>query len=421
MRAARPTVALALLLAAGALSPGLASAATSRADATQIVRGLNELPADLSYGVYGRSCTNPGTLAPHSFGSLLVRTGPAPVPLGSRTWGFAASGAGGAIGPYRSVAAIDNVTTAQMQVYAETGGADGVGYAQVLEGAGGSSWWGVTSTFHVAAGAWTTADVVGDSFSWREFDGSGIQTAQTFSGTVHQMVAHVGSDHGGLIGVGLGCGNGDVFHFDDARFGATGDVLTLDLEAPRTATSIHGSATAVVAGSPVELRGVTTEVGGTQIPKGTLTLQARRFDATRWRDAGTATEVSGVPATLRKRPLVKTDYRWVFTRTAAYDPSASHAFTVRVHTAVIARAADTTVRRGGTIKVTGHVTPAKPGAVVTLFRGSQKVGTAVVRPTGTYTLTTKARSTGLWKLHVSIGATRGNLAGSSKVVTVKVG
>jgi hypothetical protein len=174
----------------------------------------------------------------------------------------------------------------------------------------------------------------------------------------------------------------------------------------------------------VELRGVTTEVGGTSLPQGTLTLQARRFDSPTWRVAGTATESSGGtphPAVLKKRPLVRTDFRWVFAETTAYDASTSRAITVRVHTAVTATPADTTVRKGGTIKVTGRVTPAKPGAVVTLFKGSQKVATAVVRRTGTYTLTTRANAGGLWKLRVGIGATPGNLAGSSKVVKVTVG
>ncbi len=426
MRVARPTVAVTLLLAVGTLSPALASTGTARADATQVVRGLNDLPSDLGYGLRRVSCSSPGEQAPSTnFSSLLIRKGPAPVPAGRRTWGFASRSAGGAFGPFRKVPAIDNLAASQMQVYAETGGADGVGFAQVLEGAGGSSWWGVTAKFHVAGGTWTTADVGGDTYSWREFGPSDSPTTNTFSGTIHQMVTQVGSDHGGFIGLGLGCGSGDVFHFDAARFGVTGDVLTFDFEGPRTNTTIRSSASSVVAGSPVQLRGVTTEVGGTPLPQGVLTLQARRFDATKWRDAGTATETSSgstlSPALLRKRPLVKTDFRWVFAETTAYDASVSHAFTVRVHTAVTAKPADTTVRRGGTIKVTGRVTPAKPGAVVTLFKGSQKVGTAVVRRTGTYTLTTQAKTAGQWKLHVFIGATSGNLAGSSKVVTVTVG
>jgi hypothetical protein len=420
MRVARPALAVTLLLAVGTLVPDGASASTSRADSTLVVQGLNKLPSDLSYGLSDRSCTNPGTSGPGA-GPLIVRKGPAPVPLGTHTWGFAPPHPGGAIGPYRAVPAIDNLAAAQLQVYAETGGADGVGFAQVHEASGGASWWGVTSTFHVAAGSWTTADVNGDAFSWREFDSSGNQTANTFSGTVHQMVAHVGSDHGGLIGIGLGCGSGDAFHVDAARFGATGNVLTLDLEAPLTATTIASPKTTVVAGSPVTLSGTTVEPPGTRLPRGTLVLQARRWDSTRWRSVGTADEVGTTPAVLKKRPLVRTDYRWVFPETQAYLSSVSRTITARVHTAVTAKAADTTVRKGGTIKIRGHVTPAKPGAEVILYRGSQKVGHALVRRTGTYTLTTRARSKGIWQLHVYIGAVSGNLIGTSKVVKVTVG
>ena len=276
---------------------------------------------------------------------------------------------------------------------------------------------------HCAEYSWTTTpDVVGKTFAWEEFDTSGA-TANTFSGTIAEMVDHVGSDHGGLIGLGFGCTHPNFFHFDQAQFGITDDVLTLDLEGPLTRTTIRGSATTVVAGSPVQLRGLTTEVGGTFLPQGTLTLQARRFDSPTWRDAGTAVETFDTTlhrALLKRWPLVKTDYRWVFAENAMYDGSRSGAFTVRVHPAVTAKPADATVRKGSTIKITGRVTPAKPGAVVTLLEGSTTVGSAVVRSTGTYTVTTKARARGVRKLHVAIGASAGNLAGASRIVKVTV-
>ena len=118
---------------------------------------------------------------------------------------------------------------------------------------------------------------------------------------------------------------------------------------------------------------------------------------------------------------MKTDYRWVFHENQVYDGSTSGGFTVKVRTAVTAKPADTTVRRGGTIKVSGNVTPAKPGKTVTLYRGTRPVGTGTVNAKGGYTVSTTARSTGVWKLHVTIGASSGNLAGRSGTVKVTVG
>ena len=71
--------------------------------------------------------------------------------------------------------------------------------------------------------------------------------------------------------------------------------------------------------------------------------------------------------------------------------------------------------------MSGHVTPAKPGKTVTLYRGTRQVGTGTVNAKGGYTVSTTAGSTGVWKLHVTIGASSGNLAGRSGTVKVTVG
>jgi hypothetical protein len=424
MRIARPPLIAGLFLALAMVPPPLASAGTSKADATRVVRGLNALPSNLSFGLFGRSCTNPGQPAPAGFGRLIVRKGPSPVPAGRRTWGFVSSGAGGAIGPFRAVPAMADLTTARLQVYADQGGADAIGYADVFaDDSATTSWWGVTTdTLHVSAGAWATVDTVASTYQWQEF-GSGGPTGSTFSGTVSEMVDHVGSDHGGLVGIGVGCGSGDSFHVDAAQFGSSGDVTTYDLEGPRTHTTIRASGSVVRAGGRVTLRGVTSETGGITLPRALLTLQARRFDQSSWKDVGTDTatfDTSLSPAQIRKRPLVRTAYRWVFRENQAYDGSRSGAFTVRVRTAVTARPADTMVKKGDTIKITGRVTPAKPGEAVTLSKGGTKVGSAVVRRTGTYTVTAKANTRGVWRLHVAIGASSGNLAGASREVQVTV-
>jgi hypothetical protein len=416
MRAA-PLAAAVLLLGLATVQPALA------ADPTTVVHGLDELPSDLGFGLRYASCTTPGQRFPQSPGAIGIEQGPAPVPAGERTWGFAPPHAGGAIGPFRRVPALRDLSAAQVQVYADGNGADGVAYADVLgDDLGTTSWWGVSPTFHVAGGSWQTASAIGPTYSWAQFGPSGA-TGATFSGTLPGMVDHVGTDHGGFVGLGFGCGTGDSFHLDDASFGASGDILTLDLEGPLTLTTIEGSAPTLVAGDPVTLSGVTMESGGTPLDSADLVLQAKPFGAAAWHDVASAADTydgTQHPALLTAHPSVATGYRWVYAGTSTYAASTSRAFVVGVHTAVTAHPLDPTVRRGGTITVRGGVTPAKPGATVRLFRGDNVVGRAVVHDTGRYRISTDATPRGTWHLHVRIRATTGNLAGESRVVTVQV-
>jgi hypothetical protein len=397
--------------------------AAQAADGTTVVHGLDQLPSDLGFGLRYASCTTPGQRFAHSAGGVVIEQGPSPVPAGERTWGFAPPQAGGAIGPFRRVPAIGNLAEAQVQVYADGAGADGVGYAEVLaDDTGTTSWWGVSAPFHVAGGSWQTASALGRTYSWVQVGPTG-PTGATYSGTLAAMVGQVGSDHGGFVGLGLGCGAGDSFHLDGAAFGAAGDVLTLDLEGPLTVSTIDGSAPTLVAGAGVRLRGVTTESGGTPLVSAALVLQAKAYGDAAWHDLGTAGETYDTdqhPAVLTARPLVATAYRWAFPGTSVYAASASPAYVVGVHAAVTAHPRDDTVRRGGTITVTGRVTPAKPGATVRLFRGDTVVARGTVRDTGRYAISVDATTRGTWHLHTVLRPTPGNLRGESPLVTVHV-
>ena len=55
------------------------------------------------------------------------------------------------------------------------------------------------------------------------------------------------------------------------------------------------------------------------------------------------------------------------------------------------------------------------------MRGDAVVDRATVRADGTFTLRTKASSSGDWRLHVAIGRTPGNLSGRSAPFTIHVG
>lgn len=428
MRVTRP-LALAAALTLGLTLSGVPYAA---ADSTIVVHGLGDLPTDGSSGLFFVSCSAPwtahGTLSP---GPLHIQEGPATVPIGTRTWGFdmPAESSGYAIGPFRSVSSMATLSTAQADFYDEGAvTANGVALAGVDPADNTGSFWMGVAPLMLPTGSWQTVTAGDKSYSWTQIDSQFQPTGQAFSGTISQLLSHIGTgDHSGYVGAGFGCNTPGLVDFDKAQIGDTGDVTTYDFEAGLTTTTMSGKPSTVTAGKSVTLKGVTTDSTGGPFSSAQLTLQARTFGSSTWQDVGQATEsydsgtATQTPATLKKKPLVETRYRWVFPDSPSSLGSTSPAFTVKVHTAVTATAADSTVAKGATIKITGRTKPAKPGQTVHLMKGSTRVGSGIVKADGTYTIKTKATSTGTWKLHVTIGAVSGNLAGTSKAVKVTVG
>jgi hypothetical protein len=169
---------------------------------------------------------------------------------------------------------------------------------------------------------------------------------------------------------------------------------------------------------------VATRKSGVPLASAKLTLQAKRFNASSYQDVGTATEtfVNGTttPAVLKVKPSAKTAYRWHYSGNDANEANYSSTIRITVATKVTAKPADKTVHQGGKITISGFVTPAHQGRTVTLFRHFVKLNTGTVHKDGSYSITVNAAHTGIWKLYVTIGATAGNLAGSSPTVRVTV-
>jgi hypothetical protein len=198
---------------------------------------------------------------------------------------------------------------------------------------------------------------------------------------------------------------------------------TYDVEAANTKTTAKATPSTITAGQRTTVKGVMTDTGGSPFSQATLKLYAKPAGTATWKQIGHADETydgTQHPASLAEHPKVTTQYRWSFAGSDGANPSTSKPVTVHVRTAVTA-AASKTVRKGGTITVNGRVSPKAPGHTVQLMRGSTKVGSATVRSTGAFTIRTKAKTTGRWSLHVTTGATKTNLAGSSRTFTVSVG
>jgi hypothetical protein len=424
MRIARP-LALALVTTALVTLQGVRFAA---ADTTVVVHGPGDLPSTgTPLGLFYTSCSSPGQGGTVDPGGIYIQPGPDPTPSGTRTWGFdlPGSASGFAIGPYGYTSSMANLATAQADFYADSGTATGIVFASIDEDPNTGTSWNGNAALSVTAGSWQTKSGIGLTYTWQELDGSFNPTGQTFSGTIAAMLAHIGTgDHDGLVGLGFGCNTPGLVHFDKGMFGATGAVTTYDFEGSTTRTTIKAVPSTITAGRTTALEGVMTDTHGGRFTSATLTLQKKPAGTSTWRKVGTAVETydgTQHPAVIKQKPTTTTQYRYVFAGSSAGPGSTSKPVTVHVRTAVTAAPASKVVRKGGTITVNGRVSPKAPGHTVKLMRGSTQVGSATVRSTGAFALRTKARTTGRWTLHVTIGATRTDLAGSSRTFTVSVG
>ncbi|WP_151081554.1 hypothetical protein [Nocardioides cynanchi] len=395
---------------------GLQGVPSSAVDATRVIRSYDAFVPPMgtqpTNGIVSSPCdaAHAGELSDTLPGRVINR-GPAPVPLGKRTWGYHPTTAG-AVGLFRRADSMASLAADQVQVYGDTGAVDGAAFANV------GDWFGLAS-LTVPGGSWQTVQGAGStSYSWHQ-----TGTSATFTGSISQLLATqiTGHDAAGYVGIGFGC-NTAPFHFDDAQMGTTGDVLTYDFEGEYTKTAITAAHHTVTAGRSPRLTGSVSSFHDFVDPSPRLVLESRRFGSTVWR------KVAGVPATIpapdafalltrpdRATPLRQTTYRWRYVTNATTDGSVSPALRVRVHTTLRVQA-PTHVALGSQVVVTGSTLPRKPGQWVTLWHGDHRLGAARVSRTGTFTITAKATFRGRLQLVARIAKSPGNLRGSTSFV-----
>ncbi len=115
------------------------------------------------------------------------------MPLGIRTWGYDATHADTADGPYRAVDSIGDLAPSSLQVYAENP-TDGIAWLMVRSG-DDTVWFG-NAQVSVPAKAWTTiSQDASTTYQWEARHNDGTATGDTFSGTVGDLVSHVGGGH----------------------------------------------------------------------------------------------------------------------------------------------------------------------------------------------------------------------------------
>jgi hypothetical protein len=150
------------------------------------------------------------------------------------------------------------------------------------------------------------------------------------------------------------------------------------------------SPNAVTYGTTVTATGRLT-AGGAPLAGTSVMLQAKRAGTTSWVSVGYAT--SAADGTLSKSfvPQWSASLRWV------WGGSSSPAAAVTVRGRVSSALSPATVARGGTVRITGSVAPAHPGARVALQQWSgswRTLGYAYLTASGTYALTQRPTTAG---------------------------
>lgn len=354
--------------------------------------------------------------------------GDGPVPpegLGERSWGFAPVGGepGWLHGVGVDVGSQAGLDTFGVQVHGPGGNAGrAVVLARPVGTAAGNVWVGIAPVSG-GGGAWTTVDASGLAYTWGEYVTDGWQPAASLSepATLDEFDAAHGSPAGYTALIGFGC-DGQPFLYDGFRYGAAGDVTTLDFEALTTHLAIGAAPRTVIAGRTARLTGGVDA----RYPRSTpVDLEVKPYGARTFRKLATVRAPEPTYTLARTvTPLRRAAYRWHFLGTEIHDPAYSRTVVILVRTALSAVVADATLRRGQHLVVTGRTRPAKPGVMVTLRRrtGSGPVALARtrVRSDGSYRVVRRVGRGGRWTVFTTVEAASGNLAGRSVDRTASV-
>lgn len=413
-----------LIVLTSALLVVVGLAPASHADATRVIRSFG---APEGYAEIGFGCNTTLRTGAGLHYRYLEATDPAPT-LGERSWGhdLRQYGSGDFFGLGVDGASAADFDTFQLKVY---GAAAGSGRAMVFSqppGTAPENVWIGTAVIGGGGDAWATVDASDLAYSWAEYDQTDSYTptgATAGSLTLAAFDTEKGISATGYFAMmGFGC-DGQGFYYDAFAWGSTGNVTTLDFEALLSTTTIQATKPTITAG------GTTTITGQTLahfLPSTPVDLEVKAYGSSTWVKVGTyqAPETSDWKLAKTVAPLRQTSYRWHYRGSESNLPAYSPAVTIWVKTALSAAIADTTLRRGQNLAVSGRAKPAKPGATVTLWRktatGSTVLARTRVKADGTYKVVCPVNRIGTWTVYTTIPAASGNLAGRSVNRAAKV-
>lgn len=276
--------------------------------------------------------------------------------------------------------------------------------------------------------------------NWSYWDGATTQPG-VFSGTVAQLATVAGTDGSGAkLAFELGCDGRDYF-MDELRVTTATGTTTHDFEGARSRTYISATPSHhsdslkrdivrinLVYGQGHYLLGDATGIADGVLTDdflaGTARLYRKPYGTSSYRWAGTKTYEPATYAHFRIEPGRQTRYQIRSLATATHEASTSRTLLVTVKRRVRVRAADTTIRRGQRIVLSGYILPRDRGVTVTFQRLSdgrwRNVATTRTGSRGRYTVGVRATTLGKKKVRVKIATAKGNVGTVSPSVTIVV-
>ncbi|WP_372728663.1 hypothetical protein [Nocardioides sp.] len=430
----------------------------AHADESVVVRG-SEFPATGLADLAVTGCSGLFDRVAEPIATYVTRTDAAP--RGEHVYSLDLAG-GNAVGAQFAVGSVLATTVAGLSL-ASPGGTTGVAYVgyQAPRDTGTDFFWVGRSALSAAPGGWRPVDVVDRSYTWTRYDlatgrraplpdaptppapqepgpmepSPEVEAPET--GTPAEFAAGRGGDGPGFFAVGFGC-DGARFSLDALRVGSPGQVTTYDLEGWTSTATIAGSTHVIEFGQGVDLAGVLRDNTGGSLDHGLLRLEQRSFGRETFQPVPNAARTvdAGDPV-VRVTPTTRTHYRWSFAGTWSVNGAVSPTWVVEVTPVVrveLARAdAEPEPTRAPEpepepepepgLVVTGSVAPAKPGVQVTLWQvagpSRTAVGSAVVADDGSFRIEAPAAARLPARYVVTVPATGGNLAGTSRTVVAE--
>ena len=417
---------LSLLASAALVGAVLVPAAPAHADTTVVVHGVDTESDFLAI----QNCADWASAPNQGAGTIsITRTQPA---LGQRSYRVGDFPTGSAVGFAHDIPSVATDPVLTLSVLATSGTTTVVRLLFSTASDTVNYWEGKATPTLSPSNDYQVLDLAPLTYTWTQRSQTTNQpTGMTTSGTPTTFVATHGGDGDALALVGLGC-NGETTQFDGLQFGHAGAVTTFDFEGYLTTVAASPAQT-VAPGAAATLSTTVTATASNGEPAtvhgGVVDLQQSNNGAWSTVTAGVEMSEDTGLATTVVHPSVTTTYRWVYAGAGeCCEASTSEPFTITVKATpsqpALTASAKKKVTQGKSIVVKGKVTPAQPGATVTLWAqksgADKKLGTGVATVDGSFQIKVKAKKPGKLVLYVTTVATAASTAGTSATFKVTV-
>ena len=219
---------------------------------------------------------------------------------------------------------------------------------------------------------------------------------------------------------------GAYAYVDGWTWTANGATEAYDFEDAHTPVSCGATVTKkpIVAGAPAMLRGLLSDGTGAGVPGEDVVVHWRTVGRSPAESLTTTTDDQGEILLGWVNRLHTTEFWIDHPQTDTLGRCISDKVSVHVRTSLTLTVQDKRLRRGDRIVADGRSRPTQRGTKVSLWRvrpGKDTVlDTGKLSRKGTYRLAAPAATSGRWRVYVTVAAARGNLAGTSPTVNVRV-